>query len=95
MGPFCTWIRLIFPSTVDSDSPNGFHIQFATLQFATYDELRRFLKAMGPAEMERYRENARDYLSSAMFQPFRKEAFVDIFVRAVEEDTGLRLRGPA
>ena len=64
-------------------------------QFATYAELRRFLKAMGPAEMQRYRENARDYLSSAMFQPFRKEAFVDIFVRAVEEDTGLRLRGPA
>jgi hypothetical protein len=62
-------------------------------QFATYQELRSFLKSLGEKEIQLYKENARDYLSSDMYRPFCKESFAEIFVRAVEEDTGVSIRG--
>ncbi|HYM24404.1 MAG TPA: glycosyltransferase family 10 [Vicinamibacterales bacterium] len=61
-------------------------------RFKTYDDLRACLHALGPAEIRRYKENARDYLASARFAPFRKESFAQIFTRAVEEDAGVSLR---
>jgi alpha(1,3/1,4) fucosyltransferase len=64
-------------------------------EFPTYPELRAFLKSLTPREVQRYKDAGRAYLSSELFRPFRKEAFVDIFVRAAEEDTGLRLRAAA
>lgn len=60
--------------------------------FASYEELRQFLKTVGPDEVQSYREAARDYLDSEAFYPFSKEAFVDRCVRLIEEDTGIRVR---
>lgn len=60
-------------------------------QFPDYEDLRRFLKSRTPADVQRYKDAGRAYLASDMYKPFRKESFVDIFVRAVEEDTGVRL----
>ena len=61
-------------------------------RFKTYDDLRAFLHSLGPTEIRRYKENARDYLSSDRFKPFSTESFAQLFTRAVEEDTGVELR---
>lgn len=61
-------------------------------RFASYDELRKFLHDLGPAEIRRYKEAARDYIGSAKFWPFTSEAFAQIFTRAVAEDVGVSLR---
>jgi hypothetical protein len=61
-------------------------------QFESYDDLRRFLKSLDEKSIEEYRENGRAYLSSPQFQPFTKQAFVDIMARLVEEDAGVQLR---
>jgi alpha(1,3/1,4) fucosyltransferase len=61
-------------------------------QFKGYGELRSYLKSLDPKSIERYRQNGRAYLSSAQFQPFTKQAFVDIMARLVEEDVGVQLR---
>jgi hypothetical protein len=60
-------------------------------QFTGYGELGEFLRALAPAEIERYREAARDFLASERFYPFSKQAFVDRLAAIVEEDTGLRV----
>lgn len=59
--------------------------------FATYEELREFLKALTPEKIEAYRENARDFLASARYDPFRKQAFTNLFRAIVEEDAGISL----
>ena len=61
-------------------------------EFATYPELRSFLKSLSGKEIQRYRENARDFVSSEKFHPFKKESFAEIFLGAVEADTGVNLR---
>ena len=61
-------------------------------QFASYDDLRAFLKARTAKDVRRYKEAARAYLGSEQYRPFRPESFVDIFVRAVAEDTGITLK---
>ncbi len=61
-------------------------------RFPTYAELRDYLKSLGPKEIRAYKENARDFLHSAAFKPFTKEAFATIFATAVEEDLGVALR---
>lgn len=58
-------------------------------RFPTFEDLRAFLKSLSAGDIQRYKENARDYLSSERFKPFRKEAFAEIFLRAVEEDLGV------
>jgi hypothetical protein len=60
--------------------------------FPAYGELRSYLKSLGPDDIQAYKENARDYLRSAKFKPFTKEAFAEIFLNAVEEDLGVALR---
>ncbi len=59
--------------------------------YGTYGELRDYLRSLSPEDVETYRQNARDYLSSEMYRPFTKDAFAEIFVRAVEADTGIEL----
>jgi hypothetical protein len=59
--------------------------------FPTYPELRAYLKSLGPAEIRRYRENARDYFGSKRFAPFTKAHFTELFLQAVREDLGLDL----
>lgn len=58
-------------------------------RFAGYDELRAFLRALGPREIEAYREAARDYLHSDAFRPFTKEAFADLLAGIVRRDAGV------
>lgn len=60
-------------------------------KFANYEELRRFLKSLGPKDVQAYKENARDFLGSARFKLFTKEHFATLFTRAVEEDCGIDL----
>ncbi len=59
--------------------------------FATYDELALYLRSLGPREIQAYKEAARAFVESPRYRPFTKEAFVDRFVRIVEEDTGIKL----
>src|SRR5260370_2576880 len=60
--------------------------------FKGYDELRMYLKSLDQKSIEKYRENGREYMKSAQFQPFKKQAFVDIMARLVEEDAAVQLR---
>lgn len=60
-------------------------------RFASYQDLAVFLKSLGERDIHAYRENARDYLKSEAFRPFRKETFTEHFIRAVEQDAGLRV----
>lgn len=61
-------------------------------KYPTYRELRDYLKSLTAKDIQRYKENARDFLSSDKFEPFSKESFARIFTSAAEEDLGLRLR---
>lgn len=56
-------------------------------QFANYAELRDHLKAMPAKEIQRYRDNARDYLRSPQFRPFTQHAFAEIFARLIAAAT--------
>jgi alpha(1,3/1,4) fucosyltransferase len=57
-------------------------------RFSDYAELRAYLRSLGPREIDAYRENARAYLASEQYRPFRKESFVKLFERLVAEDGG-------
>lgn len=56
-------------------------------EFDGYPELRRFLKTLGPREIGRYKQNAREFLRSSLFWPFNKETFAHRFVDLVDEVT--------
>jgi hypothetical protein len=58
-------------------------------RFAGHAELETYLRALSPEEIEGYRENAREFMSSEAFYPFSRRAFADILVEAVEEDLRL------
>jgi hypothetical protein len=60
-------------------------------RFTGYDELRDFLHALSPAEIETYREAGREYFASDEFRPFTKHAFAEIFEQIVREDAGISL----
>jgi hypothetical protein len=60
-------------------------------KFRDYADLREHLKAIGPRELEHYRDNARAYLSSPRFHPFTRQAFAEAFGRIVAEDTGVAI----
>lgn len=57
-------------------------------QFEDFADLRRFLHALTPADEQRYRGAAREYLASDRFTPFRIETFVDLIARLVLADAG-------
>jgi hypothetical protein len=59
--------------------------------FKDYEELNNFIKSLSQEDIQQYKQNARDYLKSPQFQPFKKEAFVELFRRIVEEDTGISI----
>lgn len=63
--------------------------------FSGYEELRRFLKALGPVGIRAYKRAARDYIASAAFRRFSKQRFTDVVARIVEEDSGVPLLGSA
>ncbi len=60
-------------------------------KFRDYAELRQYLHSLGPAELRRYRETARDFIASPAFQPFSKQSFAELFARIIEEDLGVTL----
>jgi alpha(1,3/1,4) fucosyltransferase len=60
-------------------------------KFNSYEELRKFLKSLNEKDINAYRENAREFISSERFDPFRKQAFTEIFKTIVEEDCGIKL----
>jgi hypothetical protein len=66
-------------------------------QFGSYPELARFLKALGPRDIERYKQSARAFLRSPQFEPFTKEAFAQRFLDLVEDavPAGVAQVGPA
>jgi hypothetical protein len=55
-------------------------------RFADFAELRRFLHALSPSEIERYREAGRAFLASPRFEPFATRTFVDLVASAVAAD---------
>jgi hypothetical protein len=59
--------------------------------FADYGELGRYLKSLGPRDIQRYRESGREFFRSERFVPFTKQAFTERLARIVEEDTGVAL----
>ncbi|WP_218081751.1 glycosyltransferase family 10 domain-containing protein [Anthocerotibacter panamensis] len=59
--------------------------------YADYADLRRFLKALEPSDIRRYRDAARAFLTSPGFRPFTQEAFVELIAGLVMQDTGLQL----
>lgn len=60
-------------------------------RFGDYAELRAFLHALAPADVETMREAGRESFRSERFQPFRKQAFAELFGRIVAEDAGVDL----
>lgn len=57
-------------------------------RFGSYDDLRAFLLGLSPAQIEGYREAARDFLGSERYRPFSKHAFAEQVGALVEEITG-------
>lgn len=57
-------------------------------KFADFGDLRRFLHALGAADVERYRRAARDFIESSGFDRFRPRAFANLFRQIVREDAG-------
>lgn len=60
-------------------------------KFPNYAELRTFLKSLTAEEITAYKENARNYLASEMFKPFRKETFAQLIQNTIEQDAGVKL----
>lgn len=60
-------------------------------RFADYDGLRDHLLGLSDADVDQYREAARDYMSSAACRAFSKEEFTRLIAGIVAEDTGADL----
>jgi hypothetical protein len=60
-------------------------------KFDTYADLRKFLHSLSASDIRRYKANGRDFIASEKFKPFTREAFVNRFVHAIQEDTGVQL----
>ena len=60
-------------------------------RFDTYPELRKFLHSLSASDIRRYKAHGRDFMGSEKFKPFTREAFVNRFVRAIHDDTGVEL----
>lgn len=58
-------------------------------RFPSYEELRRFLYDLSPAEIETYRVAARDFLGSEGYAPFAKRTFAERVGRMLVEDAGV------
>jgi len=63
-------------------------------KFSTYADLRSYLHSLSEKDIQRYKGNARDFLSSAKFKPFSKQSFAKIFTDALQQDVGLHTAVP-
>jgi hypothetical protein len=75
------------PPDVDEWIPAECYVDMR--DFAGYDELRDYLRGLGPTEIEGFREAGREFLASERFYPFSKQAFVDRCRDLIAEDTGV------
>jgi alpha(1,3/1,4) fucosyltransferase len=57
-------------------------------EFSGYSELRSYLKSLNEGQIQAFRDNAREFLSSERFRPFSKQSFTDHFRLIVNEDSG-------
>jgi hypothetical protein len=62
-------------------------------KFSGYDDLRAYLKSLSESDIRAYKDSAREYLRSAQYRPFTKQAFAELVGRVVQEDTAVRLFG--
>ena len=60
-------------------------------QFGDFAELRAFLHGLTPQQEETYRNEARQFLASDAFAPFRIDRWVDLHLKVIAADTGLVL----
>jgi hypothetical protein len=60
-------------------------------EFRDHAQLRSFLHALTPAQVQGYREAARAYLASPQYAPFRLETWVDLHARIIHADTGVQV----
>lgn len=60
-------------------------------QFGGFAELRRFLHAVTPTQLDRYREAARAFVESERFAPFRMATFTAMVSRIVDADIASRV----
>lgn len=49
--------------------------------FSNYDELRKYLHSLTEKDIDKYRENAKDYLNSEKYKPFTKEYFAELILQ--------------
>jgi hypothetical protein len=59
--------------------------------FAGFADLRAFLHALTPRQIEAYREAGRAFLASPRFDPFRLRAWTELHARIVLEETGVEI----
>jgi len=58
-------------------------------RFEGYPELRDHLKSLGAADLQRYREAAREFLHSDAYRPYHRTTFVRRFGEILAADTGV------
>lgn len=61
-------------------------------KFDDYNSLHSFLKSLTQDDIQQYRENAKNFLSSPVFEPYSKKTFVDTIVSVIEKDADIALR---
>jgi len=61
-------------------------------EFPTYEALMVFLNSLSKKDIANYKKNARDYLASEKFKPFKKESFLELFKQFLMEDVGYVFR---
>ena len=60
-------------------------------KFADYAELQTFLKNLTGEEILEFKKNAREFLASEKFKPFKKETFAELIENLIEQDAGVKL----
>ena len=68
------------PVTPPTDHKEAVQAFIDKRNFANYEDLHRFLTAMGENEYNRYLDAGRDFLHSPRMRPYTAEGFVDNFV---------------
>lgn len=60
-------------------------------RFEDFAELKTYLKALTDRDIVAFKESARAFLRSSSFQPFTKQAFAELILRIIEQDSGVTL----
>ena len=58
-------------------------------EFEGFGDLRKFLHALEPDRVQRYREAGRAFMESSRLDPFRPRGFLEHFRRILREDAGI------